>query len=190
MVYKTCKRILRLAVAVLATMASVACEDQIPSNGSDWPTRPVTLIVPFSAGGGADINARILATFLEREIGQPVRVVNRTGGSGIVGHTTVAAAKPDGYTLGYVTVELGIMHWTGLTEITHEQFDLIAMFTATPGAVIVRHDSPYRSVTDLFDQIKQIANGATSERRLLASGSGRAGIWNLVFAGIRDRHPH
>ena len=85
---------------------------------SDYPKRPIELICPWSAGGGTDTTARLVAAVLERELGQPVNVVNRTGGSGVVGHTAIANAKPDGYTLGVVTVEIATMHWQGLTDLT------------------------------------------------------------------------
>ncbi len=87
-----------------------------------YPERPITLIVPWAAGGGTDATARIIGALLEKEIGQPVNVVNRTGGSGVVGHAAIAGAAPDGYTVGVVTVEIGMMHWQGLTELTGASF--------------------------------------------------------------------
>ena len=71
-----------------------------------WPERPITLIVPWGAGGGTDATARIIGTLLEKDLGQPVTVVNRTGGSGVVGHQAIATAAPDGYTIGLITVEI------------------------------------------------------------------------------------
>ena len=85
-----------------------------------YPERPITLIVPWGAGGGTDATARILASMMEERLGVPVSVVNRTGGSGVVGHSAIATATPDGYTLGIVTVEIGMMHWQGLTDLTYE----------------------------------------------------------------------
>ena len=83
-----------------------------PSFGqAKYPTRPITLICPWGAGGGTDATARIVAALLEKELGQPVNVVNRTGGSGVVGHSAIATAAPDGYTIGIITVEIAMMHW-------------------------------------------------------------------------------
>src|SRR5256884_7704383 len=82
------------------------------------PERPITLIVPWGAGGGTDATARIIGSLLEKDVGQPVNVVNRTGGSGVVGHAAIASAASDGYTIGIVTVEIGMMHWQGLTELS------------------------------------------------------------------------
>src|SRR5512145_1432599 len=71
-----------------------------------YPSRPIQLICPWAAGGGTDRIARMVAVLLEKELGQPVTVVNRTGGSGAVGHTAGATAAPDGYTLTIPTVEI------------------------------------------------------------------------------------
>ncbi|MDH4190098.1 MAG: tripartite tricarboxylate transporter substrate-binding protein, partial [Betaproteobacteria bacterium] len=63
---------------------------------AEYPQRPIQLIVPWGAGGGTDATARILASLMERDLGQPINVVNRVGGSGVVGHQAIASAAPDG----------------------------------------------------------------------------------------------
>jgi tripartite-type tricarboxylate transporter receptor subunit TctC len=63
-----------------------------------YPNRPITIICPWGAGGGTDATARIIAAVMEKELKQPFNVVNRTGGSGVVGHSAIATAVPDGYT--------------------------------------------------------------------------------------------
>jgi len=85
---------------------------------ADYPKRPITMICPWGAGGGTDACSRIISTLLKKELGVPVNVVNRTGGGGAIGHTAMATAKPDGYTIGMPTVEITMMHWMGLTKIT------------------------------------------------------------------------
>ena len=82
-----------------------------------YPDRPITLIVPWGAGGGTDAVARMLANLMEKDLGQPVNVVNRTGGSGVVGHSAIAGAPPDGFTIGMITVEIAMMHHQKLTEL-------------------------------------------------------------------------
>ena len=79
-----------------------------------WPTRPVQMLCPWAAGGGTDAVLRVIAILLEKELGQPFNVVNRTGGSGVVGHAAIAQAQPDGYTLGMITAEICMLHWQGL----------------------------------------------------------------------------
>ena len=109
-----------------------------------YPDRPITLIVPWGAGGGTDATARIIGTLLEKELNQPVNVVNRTGGSGVVGHSAIAQAPPDGYTIGMITVEIGMMHWQGLTELSGASYTPIGLVNADPAGFQVRADSPYK----------------------------------------------
>jgi tripartite-type tricarboxylate transporter receptor subunit TctC len=71
----------------------------VPANAADWPTKPVTLVVPQGTGSGSDVVARLLATYMAPALGQPVVVDNRTGGGGIIAHQSVMRAAPDGYTI-------------------------------------------------------------------------------------------
>jgi tripartite-type tricarboxylate transporter receptor subunit TctC len=152
------------------------------SFAQNYPTRPVTLIVPWGAGGGTDATARIIGSLLEKELGQPVNVVNRTGGSGVVGHAAIASAPPDGYTIGMATVEIAMMHWQGLTELNGASYTPIGLVNADPAGVQVRADSPYKSVKDLLAAIK------ANPGKMKASGTGQGGIWHLAIAGLlRDQ---
>ena len=131
---------------ILGTAALAACAAAGVGNANAaWPERPITLIVPWGAGGGTDATARIIGTLLEKELGQPVNVVNRTGGSGVVGHAAIAAAPPDGYTIGLITVEIGMMHWQGLTDLTGASYTPIGLVNADPAGLQVRADSPYKT---------------------------------------------
>ena len=143
-----------------------------------WPERPITLIVPWGAGGGTDATARIIGSLLEKELKQPVNVVNRTGGSGVVGHQAIASAAPDGYTIGMATVEIGMMHWQGLTALKGSSYTPIALVNADPAGLQVRADSSYKSAKDLVDAIK------VNPGKLKSSGTGQGGIWHLAIAGM------
>jgi tripartite-type tricarboxylate transporter receptor subunit TctC len=165
------------ALAVLALGVSA-----LPAIAQTYPSRPITLIVPWGAGGGTDATARILGSLLEKELGQPVTVVNRTGGSGVVGHAAIASAPPDGYTIGLATVEIGMMHWQGLTELTGASYTPIGLVNADPAAINVRADAPYKTVNDLLAAIK------ANPGKFKASGTGQGGIWHLAIAGLlRDQ---
>jgi tripartite-type tricarboxylate transporter receptor subunit TctC len=169
-----------LAVAALAATA-------LPASAQNYPNRPIQLIVPWGAGGGTDATARILASLMEKELGQPVNVVNRTGGSGVVGHAAIASAPPDGYTIGLATVEIGMMHWQGLTDLNGASYTPIGLVNADPAGVQVRADAPYKTVQDLLAAIK------ANPGKFKASGTGQGGIWHLAIAGLlRDQKidPH
>ncbi len=137
-----------------------------------WPERPITLIVPWSAGGGTDAVGRVIAAELEADLKQPVNVVNRTGGSGVVGHSAIAAANPDGYTIGIITVEIGMMHHIGLTKLTGADYTPLALMNFDPNAIFVRQDSPIKTAKDLLEAAKK------DPGKMKASGTGQGGIWH------------
>src|SRR6185503_11673623 len=145
---------------------------------AQYPQRPIQLIVPWGAGGGTDATARVIGGLLESELKQPVIVVNRTGGSGIVGHQAIASAQADGYTIGMITVEIAMMHHIGLTALKHTDYSPIGLVNADPAGINVRVDSPYKSVKALLAAIK------ASPGKMKASGTGQGGIWHLALAGM------
>src|SRR3954465_12465765 len=143
-----------------------------------YPDRPITLIVPWGAGGGTDATARIIGSLLEKGLGHPATLATRTGGSGVVGHQAIASSPPDGYTIGLITVEIGMMHWQGLTELSGASYTPIGLVNADPAGVQVAADAPYKNVNDLVAAIK------ASPGKLKASGTGQGGIWHLAIAGM------
>jgi tripartite-type tricarboxylate transporter receptor subunit TctC len=152
------------------------------ARAAGYPQRPITMICPWGAGGGTDATARIVASLLENELKVPVNVVNRTGGSGVVGHSAIATAAPDGYTLGIITVEIGMMHYQGLTELSSKDYTPLALFNEDPAGLQVAADSPYKTANDLLDAIKKSSKG-----ELKASGTGQGGIWHLALAGMEQK---
>lgn len=149
-----------------------------PAFAQAYPSRPVTVIVPWGAGGGTDATARIVAALLEKELGQPFNVVNRTGGSGVVGHSAIATAAPDGYTIGMLTVEISMMHWQGLTDLKPTSYSPLALMNEDPPGVQVPSTSPYKTLKELADAIKAAPPG-----KMKASGTGQGGIWHLALVG-------
>jgi len=167
---------------LLKTIAACAALSLVTAGGSAlaYPERPITLLVPWAAGGGTDATARIIGSLLEKELGQPVNVVNRTGGNGVVGHEAIASAAPDGYTIGLATVEIAMLHWQGLTQRTYKDYTPLTLMNLDPAGVQVRNDAPYKSLTELLDDIKK------NPGKFKASGTGQGGIWHLAIAGMLD----
>src|SRR5262245_20532333 len=145
---------------------------------AQYPQRPIQLIVPWGAGGGTDATARIIASLMEKDLKQPINVVNRTGGSGVVGHDAIAKAAPDGYTIGLITVDIAMMHHQGLTALTPTDYTPIGLVNAVPSGVVVRADAPYKSIKDLIAAVK------ANPGKFKASGTGQGGIWHLAIAGL------
>ena len=145
---------------------------------AEYPNRPLTMVVPWAAGGGTDAVARVMASLVEKELGKPVNVVNRTGGSGVVGHQAIAGAAPDGYTIGIVTVEIAMMHHQGLTELAGTSFTPLGLINYDATAMQVRADAPYANLGELIQAIK------TNPGKLKASGTAQGGIWHVALAGL------
>jgi len=150
------------------------------SRSTTFPSRPITLVCPWSAGGGTDRVARQMAAELEGELGVPVNVINATGGGGVTGHTRGAQARGDGYTLSMITVELSMLHWRGLTNLTYNDFAPLQLLNRDAAALFVRGNSPYQSLDDLRVAI------ASSPKTLKASGTAYGGIWHIAVAGWLD----
>lgn len=143
-----------------------------------YPERPIQIIIPWGAGGGTDATGRMIGTVLQKELGVPVNVVNRTGGQGVVGHSAIATAKPDGYTLGVVTVEIAMMHWVGLTELTYKDYTPIGLYNADPAGVQVAADAPWKDVKSFLADVK------ANPGKFKGSGTSQGGIWHLSLAGM------
>ena len=143
-----------LALAIFAGAALPAAAQ------SDYPSRPVTMVVPFPPGGVADITGRPLAQTLGRILKQPVVVENRSGAGGGVGMQYVARAKPDGYTLLMALSSISIIPEADKVLGRDPMFQLsqlvpIARFTADPTVLAVRADSPYKSAADFIAAAKE-----------------------------------
>jgi tripartite-type tricarboxylate transporter receptor subunit TctC len=150
-----------------------------PCDKSDaFPRGAIELIVPWAAGGGTDSVARFLGSELAEKLDTQVNVVNRTGGSGVGGHSAIATGRPDGSTLGLITVELTMMHWQGLTDLSYEQVTPVAQVNADAAGVTVAADAPWDSIDDLMQHAE------SNPGELTASGTGQGGIWHLALAGM------
>ncbi len=142
-----------------------------------FPDRPIFLICPWGAGGGTDRVSRQVAALLEQDLGVNVNVVNATGGQGVTGHSRGALARPDGYTMTMMTVELNMLHWRGLTTVSHESFAPIVLLNRDAAAIFVRADAPWTTLKELEEHVK------SSSEPLKASGTAQGGIWHLALAG-------
>ncbi len=131
-----------------------------------WPTRPVSMIVPFPPGGVADTVGRPVAEALGRILGQPVVVENKAGAGGGVGMSQAAKAKPDGYTLlmalSSVTIIPAADKVLGRSPMYQlDQLVPIARFTADPTVLVVRADSPWKTWADFLAHVKSKPGAVT-----------------------------
>ncbi len=143
-------RTMQLAIAVVAAWSSLAVAQD------KYPLQPVTAIVPFTAGGGVDILARVLAAEFGRLLGQPFLVVNRDGAAGTIGFTQLAQAKPDGYTIS-ISPATPMTNTPHLMKGLSYSFDSIVPVCScfdNEFAVLVNQASPYRTLKELIDDAK------------------------------------
>ncbi len=145
----------RLAAFALALAAPLAAAAQ-----GDYPSRAVTLIVPFPPGGVADITARPVAEAMGRFLRQPVVVENKAGAGGGVGMQYVARAKPDGYTALLALSSISIIPAADRILGREPMYQLaqlvpIARFTADPTVLAVRADSPWKSAKDMLEAARK-----------------------------------
>ena len=144
-----------------------------------FPDRPVQIIVPWAAGGGTDTVVRIFAAGFEKELGVPVNVVNRAGGNGITGHSAIANAAPDGYTIGAASPEIAFYKALGTGDLTPASFDLFSRIALIPAGVTVKADAPYKTLADFLKAAKDSPKGT-----LMASGTGTGGSWHIAAGGL------
>ena len=122
---------------------------------STYPSRPLTLIVPFAPGSSVGINARLLAPHLARTLGQSVELQFEGGSGGIAGHLLGEEAAADGYTLTMVSASLTTQPWLNRAAVaTPENFDFIGQVTSIPSVLLVRDDSRDRSLADLVATLR------------------------------------
>ena len=143
-----------LTAALLLTLGGFAAAQ------ATWPTRPITMIVPFPPGGLADLVARPVAEAMARELGQPVIIENKAGAGGGIGMALVSKAPADGYTVLMALSSLTVIPEADVVLGRAQMFALnslrpIARFTADPTVLAVRTDAPWKTVKDFVEDAKK-----------------------------------
>jgi tripartite-type tricarboxylate transporter receptor subunit TctC len=174
-----------VAGATLMMMSAAAVAQQFPAG------KPVEMTVMFGAGSAADVTARELAKGMEKALGVPVPVVNRTGGGGAIGYSFVQQQKPDGYSIIWNSNSVSTNYHSGIMAFDYKAFDAVARVSVETPALAVRADAPWKSLKELIDFAKanpgkvRIGNSGTgSHTHFVASalfGSNEAKITNVPF---------
>jgi tripartite-type tricarboxylate transporter receptor subunit TctC len=123
-----------------------------------YPSKPITLIIPFPPGGSTDIVGRIAADGMARELGQPIVVDNRGGAGGAIGAKAIADAAPDGYTLGIATVSTHVVNPVVQKDLRYDpiaSFTLLSQIAAVPNVVSVHPSVPARTLAQLVDYARR-----------------------------------
>jgi len=144
-------------VAGLVAVVAVA-QAQTWAQAQDWPAKQITIVVPFGAGGSADLLARILATHMQQKFGQTVVVENRAGAGGSIGTNYVAKAAPDGYTLLLGTVSSIAVNsalYAKLPFDVDKDIQPVTQLVSFPNLLIVNPKLPINNVQELIDYVKK-----------------------------------
>jgi tripartite-type tricarboxylate transporter receptor subunit TctC len=153
-------------LAVAAALSPLAAQAQT------YPTRPITMVVPYAAGGTFDVMGRIIATRMGELLGQPVIVENTTGAGGIVGVNRVISAKPDGYTLLFGTVGTHAYNQSIYKKRRYDaisDFTPVTLFSEQPMVLEVRKDLPANTFAEFMALLK--ANGEKMQFGSAGAGS-------------------
>jgi tripartite-type tricarboxylate transporter receptor subunit TctC len=183
----------RLRLALLLLVLTSCGLAQYAAAQEPYPSRPISLVVPFPPGGVADLTARPVAAAMEKTLKQPVGVVNKTGAAGAVGMQFVATSKPDGYTLLLALSSISIIPeadklFSRPPAFTVDQFAPVALISADPTILVVRTESPWKTAKEFIEDAKKRPN------QISYSSSGIYGTLHMAMellshaAGIKLRH--
>lgn len=174
------RKLLALAAgsALLATLpVGVAAQ-----NAADYPNKPIELVVPFGAGGGTDALARVVAEAARKHMTQPITVLNKPGASGAIGLTEVVNARPDGYKIAMITVEMAIIPHMGIAKFSPENdFTPLVRLNADPLVLTVSADSPWKTIEELVGAAKM------AKEPLKFGNAGIGGVSHLAAAALQQK---
>lgn len=153
-------------------------DSQEKEENGGFPEKDINLIIPFAAGGASDMVSRAVGVVMEDKLGVPVIPVNKEGGSGAVGMSFVEQSQNDGYTVGYVPVELTMLKALGYSDLGPDNFDLLARPYMIPAAITVPADAPYDSIEEFVEFAKQ------NPKEVKVGNSGTGSIWHIAAAAF------
>jgi len=171
----------RQFIGSLGAMAGACLLPSVALAQKAYPQRAIELIVPFAAGGGTDVLARALAEAARPHLSQDLIVLNRAGASGAVGWSELVNAKPDGYKIGIITVELTMIPHMGLTKVHSDALLPVARLNADPATIAVRADSPFQTIEDL------IAAAGKEPNAVSVGNAGPGSLGHLAAAALQDK---
>ncbi|WP_369017537.1 tripartite tricarboxylate transporter substrate binding protein [Thermatribacter velox] len=147
---------------------------------ADFPEKEILLIIQAAPGGVSDAVGRAMAAAAQEFLGVPITATNITGASGAIAMGKLKESKPDGYTIGYVPVELSMVKALGYADISPDDFDLIMRTNIVPAALTVRSDAPYKT----FEEFVAYAKEHPGE--ILVGTSGTGSIWHIAGLALEE----
>ena len=165
---------------LVLALAFVVAGASATSASAAYPTKPVEMTITFKAGGAADISGRTVAKAAEKVFGQPIVAVNRPGAGGTIGFAYVKTAPPSGYKIGWLSASILTSTNMGKLPYDYRAWDYVSRVVFEATAIVVRGDSPYKTLPELVKAAKSKtlkigSAGAGSFTRLTGFGAGEKG---------------
>ena len=186
-----CNRMRGWVMAAVAAAGGLLALGATPAQAA-WPSdQPINMIVAYAPGGGTDLVARAIAPFIEKYLGDgaKITVINRTGAGGEIGFSALAAAAPDGYTIGFInTPNLITIPIERKTSYTWQGLDLLGNVVDDPGTFCVHNDSPVKSLADLAALAKAQPGKITVGSTGVGSDDHLAMLFFERIAGVKMNH--
>ena len=165
------KKLLALVVAIIMACGMVAAVAE------DYPTKGLTAINPWSAGGGTDSCLRAFCAALDKQLGQTTTVDNLTGASGVIGHEAIADADPDGYTMGMITWEISSYLPQDMSEYTYENYIPVCRVNTDAAAITV--NTKWAADNNITDLDSFVAYCKDHPGEVTMGGSSSGSVWHV-----------
>jgi tripartite-type tricarboxylate transporter receptor subunit TctC len=147
----------------------------VPSASAKYPSKPIIIIVPWSAGGGGDITCRLLAQEMKKILGTPVLVKNLPGAGSLIGVQAMVDAKPDGYTLGFPGISAVIAQYTSVSPIMMDEYTPISGIINPSVTMWVNAKSPWKTFEEFVDYAK-------NSSKKIKNGTAGAGVIDHLYS--------
>ena len=178
---------MRYAIALVAVFGFV---NALPAQAQQYPAKPIRLIVPFVAGGSADVLSRVLAQRLTQQYGQQVVVENRPGSGGHVGAEAAARAAPDGYTIVFGTIGIHAAYtiYSKLNYDPSRDLQPVSMYADVPNILVVHPSVPVKNVKEFIALAKNNPGRLNFGTAGSGSSTHMAGEWFKLYTGVNLTH--
>jgi tripartite-type tricarboxylate transporter receptor subunit TctC len=184
----TCTQRLKACTQIAAGVAAALLVGM--SNAHAFPDKPIKLVVPFAPGGGTDLIARTLAVEMSKDLGQPVMIENKPGAGTLIGTDLVAKSAPDGHTLVVSSIAHAVNPslMAKMPYSTEKDFAAVSMIVRSPNVLVVRADSPYKSLKDIIVAAKANPDKLTYASPGNGTSSHLAGALFADMAKVELKH--
>lgn len=175
------KSLVSMFVVSFAVFALVGCGSEKKAEAPKFPTKAISIIVPFAAGGGTDAIGRALAKSAESAFGQTITVVNKVGANGATGTTDGLNSPADGYTVTMSTVEIAMNPLLGNVTWKPSDFKAVILLNTDVAAITVNADSPYKTFEDFIKAAKD------NPDKLKVGANAPGAIWHLAALSLQEK---